>query len=152
MLWLSCHIIPGDPGSQIPYQEFLPVNCLLSDWNFIFPRSSWVAWSATQRAFWECDSPAWRSLCPLVPTHSAGFAKVISLLHTCSYSSYTHGQDVAVSCDIAVSSALLNVPVCSIGRAFRDNFCLFPWPLPPRYDFTGERKCLDWPVVPFRLV
>ena len=29
--------IPGDPGSQLPYQESPPITWLLSDWDFPFP-------------------------------------------------------------------------------------------------------------------
>ena len=28
---------PGDPGSQLPYQESPPITWLLSDWHFPFP-------------------------------------------------------------------------------------------------------------------
>ena len=29
--------IPGDSGSQLPYQEFSLITWLLSDWHFLFP-------------------------------------------------------------------------------------------------------------------
>ena len=88
--------IPGDPESQLPYQEFSPC-CLAPIWLEYFP----FPWSR-----WTVECPL--SLISVLPSPLHNEALVgAHLFLTSSYSSYTHGRDITVFfCDIAISSVL----------------------------------------------
>jgi hypothetical protein len=101
-------------------------------------------------------SGTWGALCSLslpftltalTTKHNTGVWRGPSLSLTSSYSSYPHGRGITFFF-LWYCCFLRTEPVCSVGRAFRDNFFLFPRPLPPPVTCLLTRKYLNWPIAP----